>query len=125
MISAFRQPAKLPETVLIVDESQAVNIRILTAVAAVLLAACQSAAPPSAASSDTLIVFYDVQTGDAPLLAAVQRERAKILYRYRQFNGLALSLPSGSDAEQAAARLRQTRGVLSVEPDRIMTLHTP
>lgn len=99
------------------------NIKIFAA--ALLLAACQShTTPQTALSPDTLIAYYDPQTGDAPLLAAAQREHAEIVYRYRHINGLALRLPQGHDMEAVAARLRQTSGVLGVERNQIHPLPT-
>ena len=93
-------------------------------------AACTAAPQPSptpaaeqAAAPRNLIVFYDAQTGSAPLRRAVQAYGAKIIYEYKTMNGLALAVPDGADMAQAEAHFAQVPGVLGVNRDQVMRLH--
>ncbi|HFC8537045.1 TPA: hypothetical protein ACFP4Y_001409 [Neisseria bacilliformis] len=93
-------------------------------------AACTAAPQPSptpaaeqAAAPRNLIVFYDAQTGSAPLRRAAQAYGAKIIYEYKTMNGLALAVPDGADMAQAEAHFSQVPGVLGVNRDQVMRLH--
>lgn len=80
----------------------------------------------SAARADetgNLIIFYDRQTGGAPLLKAIESYGATLIYHYKNLNGMAVSPPKNVSAEQAAAYFAKVDGVLSVQPDRMMQLH--
>jgi len=73
-------------------------------------------------SPRTLIIFYDAEVGKAPLLKAVKRLKAEVMYDYKNFNGIAIALPEGSDIHEAMRQLQQVKGVLQVNRDRIMRL---
>lgn len=75
-------------------------------------------------ATNTLIIFYDPETGSERLMNAVREYGAKIVYEYRNFNGIAIKLPNGTDMEKAASHFRTVKGVLSVEADRRMQLHS-
>jgi len=111
---------------------------IYAALPAFMLAACTSTGilypkkqPHSSSSplktieaANTLIIFYDPETGSERLMNAVREYRAKIVYEYRNFNGIAIKLPNGTDMEKAASHFRTVKGVLSAEADRRMQLHS-
>ena len=75
-------------------------------------------------ATNTLIIFYDPETGSERLMNAVREYGAKIVYEYRNFNGIAIKLPNGTDMEKAASHFRTVKGVLSAEADRRMQLHS-
>ena len=75
-------------------------------------------------ATNTLIIFYDPETGSERLMNAVREYGAKIVYEYRNFNGIAIKLPNGTDMEKAVSHFRMVKGVLSVEADRRMQLHS-
>ena len=111
---------------------------IYAALPAFMLAACTSTGilyperQPHPSSSpletieatNTLIIFYDPETGSERLMTAVREYGAKIGYKYRNFNGIAIKLPNGSDMEKAASHFRTVKGVLSAEADGKMQLHS-
>ena len=86
---------------------------IYTALPAFMLAACTSTGilyperqPHSSSSpletieaTNTLIIFYDSEIGSERLMNAVREYGAKIVYEYRNFNGIAIKLPNGTDIE--------------------------
>ena len=75
-------------------------------------------------ATNTLIIFYDPETGSERLMKAVREYGAKIVYEYRNFNGIAIKLPNGTDMEKAVSHFRMVKGVLSAEADRRMQLHS-
>ena len=111
---------------------------IYAALPTLMLAACTSTnilypekQPHSSSSpletieaTNTLIIFYDPETGSERLMNAVREYGAKIVYEYRNFNGIAIKLPNGTDMEKAASHFRTVKGVLSAEADRKMQLHS-
>ncbi|WP_308861216.1 hypothetical protein [Neisseria mucosa] len=111
---------------------------IYAALPAFMLAACTSTGIPhpekqphlssspleTTEATDTLIIFYDPETGSERLMNAVREYGAKIVYEYRNFNGIAIKLPNGTDMEKAASHFRTVKGVLSAEADRRMQLHS-
>ena len=90
-------------------------------------AACQSPAPATgerpSETTGNLIIGYDPAVGIEPLLAAASDYRAEILHRYTIINAVAVKPPANTDPQQAVRHFKKVRGVLSVEPDRIMQLH--
>ena len=91
----------------------------------IILLAMFVAFPLDARSSNNLIIFYDSEIGNSYLLDAVKRSGAEILYKYENFNAIAISLPdseSGPDIDKAIAGFRKVKGVISVERDRIYHL---
>ena len=52
-----------------------------------------NATPSQQQAQDTtgnLIIFYDAQTGSAPLLKAVKASGASLIYEYKNLNGIAI-----------------------------------
>lgn len=70
----------------------------------------------------TLIIMYDAAVGKKPLMKAVKQYNARLLYDYRNFNGIAISLPDSVHIEKAIARFKKVKGVLSVQRDRKLQL---
>ena len=97
----------------------------------VLLTACASPArhipPPQAGTeqntSGNLIIFYDGQTGPAPLMQAVKDYGATLIYEYRTFRGIVIRPPQNVPLHDAAAHFEQVKGVLAVNQDQITPLY--
>ena len=98
-----------------------------------LLCACQSpsiptqstAIPSQQQAQDTtgnLIIFYDAQTGPAPLLKAVKTSGATLVYEYKNLHDIAIRPSSKTNIEDAIAYFKKVNGVLSVEQDRLLKL---
>ena len=66
----------------------------------------------TAISGNVLIVFYDTETGKSDLLSAAKKYGSRIIYSYKNFNGIAITLP-----------YQRVKGVLSVTPDRNLELN--
>lgn len=65
-------------------------------------------------TSRTLIIMYNAETGEAPLLEAAEKYGAEIIYRYENFNGVALVIPEGKDVNEAIRYFRAVKGVTAV-----------
>lgn len=83
----------------------------------------RTTAIPKTENNYTLILFYDRNIGSKPLLKAVRNYKATVLYLYRNFNGIAISVSSAVPEEEAIRYFKQIRGVLSVQKDRKMQLY--
>ena len=99
-----------------------------------LLYACQSpsipaqsnAIPSQQQAQDTtgnLIIFYDGQTGPAPLMQAVKDYGATLIYAYRTLRGIVIRPPQNVPLQDAAAHFEQVKGVLTVNQDQITPLY--
>lgn len=71
----------------------------------------------------TLIVMYDAIIGKKPLLKAMRKYKAQLLYDYKNFNGVAVSISKSYDEQQVIRFFKNTKGVLSVQRDRKMQLY--
>lgn len=99
----------------------------------VLLTACTSPVrhippPPQTAgteqkTSGNLIIFYDSQTGPAPLMQAVKDYGATLIYAYRTLRGIVIRPPQNVPLQDAAAHFEQVKGVLAVNQDQITPLY--
>ena len=87
--------------------------------------AIEGKATDPAVAPDTLIILYDGSVGKEPLLEAVRRCGADVLYDYSIITGLAVRLPEGMDLTEATSFFLKVEGVLSVERDRIYQLPAP
>ena len=58
--------------------------------------------------------MYNAETGEAPLLEAAEKYGAEIIYRYENFNGVALVIPEGKDVNEAIRYFRAVKGVTAV-----------
>ncbi len=115
-------------------------MRLFIALAcALLLASCRSGSTATTAqqpqqrgtvataqgevSASTLIIFFDPQAGDKPLLKAVADYGATVIYRYNTMSGMAIALPQGAPLDKAKAHFEQVQGVLGVSYDHKVQLH--
>ncbi|MBO5054359.1 MAG: hypothetical protein J6C44_09055 [Muribaculaceae bacterium] len=64
-----------------------------------------------------LIVYYDREIGNSYLKSAINEMGASIVYDYKNFNAVALRLPTDISLPKAIISLSETKGVLSVQPD--------
>ena len=64
--------------------------------------------------SETLIIYYDEEIGDKPLLEAIELYNASIIYPYNITNGIAIVIPEGADIEDAIEFFSNVDGVHQV-----------
>ena len=72
--------------------------------------------------SHTLIIFFDKKTGNKPLLKAIKKQGCTLLYKYKEFSGVAVKVDAKHDIDQAIADFKKVKGVTSVNKDGIMQL---
>lgn len=70
-------------------------------------------------SPNTLIIMYDSEVGKEPIVKAIKRYGAEVIYDYNIIPGMAIRIPDGKDIRDAAVYFRKVKGVLSVERDAI------
>jgi len=75
-------------------------------------------------SKYTLIINYDPEIGKKPLLKAVKKYKATLIYDYRIVKAIAIRIPDGKDIHEAIEYFQKVKGVTQVNRDRIMHLHT-
>jgi|GEM_PF-3913242 len=73
-------------------------------------------------SPSTLIIFYDGSVGKEPLLQAVEKYKAEIIYDYKNFNSIAIRIPDGVSIQDAIGYFSKVEGVISVNRDAIYHL---
>lgn len=78
----------------------------------------------SSSPHSTLIIWYDAtkRRNKKALLKAVRKYKAKVIYDYKNFNGIAIKIPDGSDINSAITYFQKVKGVLQVSRDQIMHL---
>lgn len=76
-----------------------------------------SDAPP-----ENLIIYYEPEAGNGKLLEAAEKYGSKVIYVYKNINGIAVTVPRGRTAADAMKYYRGIKGVLSVTKDRKMQL---
>jgi len=81
--------------------------------------------PDAEYAPSTLIIFYDATVGKKPLLKAIKKYGAEVIYDYRTFNGMAIRIPDDKDIHRAMDYFQQVKGVLTVNRDRVVHLHDP
>ena len=72
--------------------------------------------------SHTLIIFFDKKTGNKQLLKAIKKQGCTLLYKYKEFSGVAVKVDEKHDIDQAIADFKKVKGVTSVNKDGIMQL---
>ena len=72
--------------------------------------------------SHTLIIFFDKKTGNKPLLKAIKKQGCTLLYKYKEFSGVAVKVDEKHDVDKAIADFKKVKGVTSVNKDGIMQL---
>ena len=75
-------------------------------------------ATESKANGKTVIVYYDSSIGSDAIEKFIKKNDIEVLYRYNNIHGYALKLQN--DKQRTA--LEKTKGVLSVQDDRVMQL---
>ena len=68
--------------------------------------------------SHTLIIFFDKKQ----LLKAIKKQGCTLLYKYKEFSGVAVKVDEKHDIDQAIADFKKVKGVTSVNKDGIMQL---
>lgn len=76
-------------------------------------------------SPSVFIVMYDPETGKGPLLEAIKRYKAGIIYDYSIIPGMAIKKPDDMSLEEAMGYFKTVDGVVSVEFDHICRLTDP
>lgn len=82
-------------------------------------------ASPIEHSPTTIIVMYDQEVGKEPLLNAIKRLKAEIIYDYSLIPGMAIRKPDDKTLEETMELFRKVKGVVSVEYDRVYHLTDP
>jgi len=72
--------------------------------------------------SHTLIIFFDKKAGNKPLLKAIKKQSCTLLYKYKEFSGVAVKVDENQDIDKAIADFKKVKGVTSVNKDGIMQL---
>ena len=72
--------------------------------------------------SHTLIIFFDKKIGNKPLLKAIKKQGCTLLYKYKEFSGVAVKVDEKHDVDKAIADFKKVKGVTSVNKDGIMQL---
>lgn len=70
--------------------------------------------------SHTLIIFFDKKTGNKPLLKAIKKQGCTLLYKYKEFSGVAVKVDEKHDVDKTISEFRKVKGVTSVNKDGIM-----
>lgn len=65
-------------------------------------------------SPNILIISYDEGIGKGPLVKAVAKYEAEIIYDYSIINAIAIRIPEGKTLEEATKYLKKVRGVIDV-----------
>lgn len=76
-------------------------------------------------SPNTLIIMYAEDVGKEPLLQAIKKYKAEIVYDYSIIPGMAVKIPEGTNLEDAIHYFKRVKGVVSVEKDHIIHLTDP
>lgn len=69
-----------------------------------------------------LIIYYEPETGSKDLLKAAKKYGSEILYVYKNFNGIAVTVPRNKKVDEAMKYYEKIPGVLSVTQDRKLQL---
>lgn len=72
--------------------------------------------------TENLIIYYSPVTGYEELLGAARKYGSKILYVYKNINGIAVTVPKSKTLPEAMKYYEKVNGVLSVVPDRKVQL---
>lgn len=77
---------------------------------------------PEAGQNENLIIYYAPESGTGELLKAAKRYGSKVIYVYRNINGIAVTVPKGKTAPETMKYYEKIDGVLSVVKDEKMQL---
>ena len=76
-------------------------------------------------SPTNLLILYDSIVGKKPLMKAIEKVKAKVIYEYHFIHGMAICKSEEMTLEESMAYFRKVKGVLSVEYDQIIRLTDP
>lgn len=89
----------------------------------VMLGACRATkALPGKTTNENLIIYYSPDCGNTELLSAAEKYGSKVLYVYKNINGIAVTVPNGKTVLEAMKYYEKVNGVLSVVQDQKMQL---
>lgn len=71
-----------------------------------------------------LLVYYDPSIGADPLLEAIRKDNAEVLYSYHFINALAINLNAKTKTEKAIKRFSKVKGVINVLIDKTVQCDT-
>lgn len=92
--------------------------KILIFLAVSLLASCSTAKTAQQnVTHENLIIYYDPEVGNEPLLRAAKQYGSEILYIYHNINGIAVTVPQSKPLQDAVKYYESIKGVLSVTKD--------
>lgn len=74
------------------------------------------------AANENLIIYYSPDTGNEGLIEAAEKYGSKILYVYKNINGVAVTVPKNKTVTEAMKYYKKVNGVLSVTRDQKMQL---
>jgi hypothetical protein len=73
-------------------------------------------------TTENLIIYYSDDGGNSELLRAAKKYGSKILYVYKNINGVAVTVPKNKTVSEAMKYYKKVNGVLSVTKDQKMQL---
>lgn len=76
-------------------------------------------------TAGTLIIFYDPSAGSRALLDAARIYGSEVIYEYRNFNGIAVTVPRGKTIDEAIQFYERVEGVIQVNRDEMLELMQP
>ena len=74
------------------------------------------------ASQENIIILYEPDAGNKDLIKEAEKYGSKILYVYKNINGIAVTVPKGKTVDDAIKHFKSIKGVLSVTEDKVMQL---
>lgn len=77
---------------------------------------------PDNTINENLIIYYSPDCGNTDLLTAAKKYGSKILYVYKNINGIAVTVPKSKTVTDAMKYYEGINGVLSVTRDQKMQL---
>lgn len=74
------------------------------------------------APQENIIILYEPDAGNKALIKEAEKYGSKILYVYKNINGIAVTVPKGKTVDDAIKHFKNVKGVLSVTEDKVMQL---
>lgn len=74
------------------------------------------------APQENIIILYEPGAGNKALIKEAEKYGSKILYVYKNINGIAITVPKGKTVDDAIKHFKNIKGVLSVTEDKVMQL---
>lgn len=99
------------------------TFKILLLLFVLTLSACKTTKTVEGAIPDAnLIIYYEPEAGSKDLLKAAKIYGSEVLYVYKNFNGIAVTVPKNKSVDDAIKYYEGIKGVLSVAKDRKLQL---